>query len=237
MSEIDLEAGATPAATASLAVRPTRETYEAFQRAYDTLNKALFGNALPNALITLQRRKRSYGYFAANRFGREDGRTADEIALNPAHFKNRPVREILATLAHEMVHLWQHHHGKPGRNRYHNRQWANEMKSIGLRPTDTGREGGKEVGEHMHHIVIDGGAFAKATDRLLAMGFAIPWSEVQVGEEDESPEGAAAPQARRAASKSGKRVKYVCPKCQLAAWAKHDAKLMCGEHHEPMSFA
>ena len=30
--------------------------------------------------------------------------------------------------------------------------------------------------------------------------------------------------------KSGKRVKYCCPSCDLKAWAKHEAKLMCAEH-------
>ena len=37
-----------------------------------------------------------------------------------------------------------------------------------------------------------------------------------------------------APTKSGKRVKYVCPRGDMKAWAKHDAKLVCGEHMEPM---
>jgi hypothetical protein len=90
-----------------------------------------------------------YGYFCADRFDRTDGQVADEIALNPSHFRNRPVMEVLGTLAHEMVHLWQHHHGKPGRGRYHNREWAAFMKRIGLQPTSTGEEGGKETGDRV----------------------------------------------------------------------------------------
>jgi hypothetical protein len=38
-------------------------------------------------------------------------------------------------------------------------------------------------------------------------------------------------------SKSGKRVKYTCPRCDLNAWAKHDAKLICGEDMSPMETA
>jgi len=26
-----------------------------------------------------------------------------------------------------MAHLWQHHHGKPSRAAYHNREWASKM--------------------------------------------------------------------------------------------------------------
>ena len=48
----------------------------------------------------------------------------DEIALNPRYFQCARSTEVLATLAHEMAHLWQHHHGKPGRGRYHNQEWA-----------------------------------------------------------------------------------------------------------------
>ncbi|MCK9247107.1 MAG: SprT-like domain-containing protein, partial [Anaerolineaceae bacterium] len=128
------------------AVKPTRETYENFQQFYDYLNKGLFDGELPGCLLTLQRKKRTYGFFSGNRFARLDGQFTDEIALNPAHFRERPLREILATLAHEMVHQWQHHFGKSGRGPYHNRQWADRMKAIGLQPTDTSEEGGKETG-------------------------------------------------------------------------------------------
>jgi len=30
-----------------------------------------------------------------------------------------------------MVHDWQKEFGKPGRGRYHNREWAEKMKEIG----------------------------------------------------------------------------------------------------------
>lgn len=216
-------------------LKPTEETYERFQKAYEHLNKALFDNSLPNALITLQRRKRSFGYFAGGRFADKDGRHADEIALNPAHFASRTLPEILSTLAHEMVHLWQHHEGAPGRGRYHNREWAAKMKTIGLQPTDTGMEGGHETGETITHLIVAGGAFAKAAEKLIERGFAIPWQEV--------PEMPAAgidgttPGPEDEPDKSGKRVKYCCPTCDLKAWAKHEAKLMCAEHMALMAAA
>lgn len=83
-------------------IKPTKETYDQIQQAYDYLNRTLFKGELPNCLITLQRRNRTYGYFSGERFGRSDGLVTDEIALNPRHFHNRPVTEVLATLAHEM---------------------------------------------------------------------------------------------------------------------------------------
>lgn len=210
----------------SLQIRPTKETYDRFQQADEHFNKLLFDGMLPNALITLQRRKGTYGYFAGARFRHEDGRTADEIALNPATFTDRPYKEVLATLVHEMVHLWQHHKGEPGRGRYHNREWADKMKELGLQPTDNGGEDGKETGESVSHLIVQGGPFDEAADRLLGKGFTIIWKEAPATHQAAKGEGAAEPEA---VQKSGKRVRYFCPDCDLKAWAKHEARLMCAD--------
>jgi len=209
------------------AIKPTRETYDPLQLAYETLNRALFENTLPNCLITLQRRKRTYGYFCGDRFGRADGTLTDEIALNPSHFRDRPQEEVLATLAHEMTHLWQHHFGKPGRGRYHNVEWAEKMKAIGLQPTSTGKDGGEETGDVMDHMIVPDGAFDRAVKKMLAKGFSLLWTE----RPDKTAEARAEANGER---KSGKRIRYLCPKGDLKAWAKHGAKLVCGEHMEPM---
>lgn len=220
--------GPAPQERAPELMKPTKETYERLQQAYDYFNKVLFDGMLPNALITFQRRKRTLGYFAGGRFSDNEGRPADEIALNPAHFASRSLPEVLSTLVHEMVHLHQYHFGKPGRGRYHNKEWATQMKAIGLQPTDTGMEGGQETGETITHMIVPGGAFAKAAERLLERGFVIPWKD--------APEPPAAGSDGDGAGledepgKSGKRVKYCCPTCDLKAWAKHEAKLMCAEH-------
>src|SRR5690349_18976322 len=79
----------TPVDPAAQTIKPTKETYERLQQAHEYFNKALFGGTLPNALITFQRRKGTFGYFAGGRFQNETGQEADEIALNPMHFASR----------------------------------------------------------------------------------------------------------------------------------------------------
>ena len=79
--------------------------------------------------------------------------------MNPVYFKGRSVEEILSTLVHEQVHVWQSAFGKPGRRRYHNHEWAQKMKKVGFHPSDTGQPGGKETGERVSHYVIAGGPF------------------------------------------------------------------------------
>lgn len=156
---------------------PTSETYSELQAAYDFFNAELFAGELPACLITLQREKRSYGYFSAERFQRADGTRTDEIAMNPTYFATLPLVEILQTLCHEMVHLWQHHKGNPGRARYHNMEWGQKMKSIGLMPSDTGQPGGKVVGDCMADYPIAGGPFVTACEKLLTRDFQISWHD------------------------------------------------------------
>ena len=196
--------------------KPTKQAYGELQQAFEFFNRALFGGKLPHCLITMQRKKRTRGYFAPERWANRAGATTDEIAMNPEHFASRSVEETLSTLVHEMVHLWQKVHGKPGRGGYHNKEWAGMMESVGLMPSDTGAPGGKRTGDKVTHYIVQGGPFAQAYDRLLAKGFTISWID------------RAGPETPKKPSKSGTRTKYTCDSCGLNAWAKPDVQLVCG---------
>jgi ssDNA-binding Zn-finger/Zn-ribbon topoisomerase 1 len=193
----------------------TRRAYDALSSAYEAFNQVLFENTLPSCLITMQRRHGAYGFFAAERFA-SPGSPAlaiDEIALNPSHFCGRPPVAICATLAQEMVHAWQHHFGKPGRLGYCNREWAAQMRKIGLIPTDTGQPGGKETGQRMSCYVEQGGAFEHACRAFLADNEVVFYH-------DRENEGKAAPQTSR-------KTCYTCPTCKVRAWAKPGVSLRC----------
>jgi predicted SprT family Zn-dependent metalloprotease len=194
-------------------LRPTEEVYGELQQAYDHFNKSLFASRLPPCLITLQRKNRTYGYFSGDRWKGARGDVRDEIAMNPAHFETRDLAEVLSTLAHEMVHLEQHHFGTPSRAAYHNRQWADWMERIGLMPSDTGAPGGKRTGQQMTHYIIEGGPFEGACMALVAKGFRLSWTDLAG---DARPGG-----------KSGSRTKYACPSCSAAVWGKDGLRLGC----------
>lgn len=155
---------------------PTFEAYDDLERAYQHLNTELFGGQLPGALFTFQRNKRFLGYFSRKRFQHADSKVmADEIAMNPAYFAIRPVEAVLSTLAHEMVHQWLAHFGSGGRRGYHNREFADKMKEIGLQTSTTGMPGGKEVGESMTQFILPDGAFIASVKRLLETDFKLSW--------------------------------------------------------------
>ncbi len=155
----------------------TMTVAEQFQRAYDHFNKELFDGNLPGCLITLREQPNSNGYFSHKRFSSVRGDRVDEIAMNSTLFATRSLEEVLSTLAHEMVHLWQYHYGDAGRGRYHNKEWADKMLRIGLHPTDDMTMNGKMVGDQVTHIILPSGAFKASCSRLLASGFELTWHD------------------------------------------------------------
>lgn len=200
----------------------TVREYSTFQVAFDVLNQKLFGAALPQCLVTLQRVKRAKGYFWASQFRARRGEGfTDEIAMNPDTFDGRTDTEILSTLAHEMAHLWQAHFGTPGRRGYHNAEWAAKMREIGLQPTDTGERGGKETGESVTHMIEAGGAFALVAAELCGTGFALGGAGFALNW-NATPSGPGK-------SKKSTRSKFECPECGLAMWGKPGARVACSD--------
>src|SRR5262249_19243698 len=119
------------------AITPVEYTW--LQKAYDHFNRELFDRSLSDVFITYQRKAHSPGYFSTDRFSGRVGKFGKhELALNPDGFINHTDEQIVQTLVHEMVHVWQHAHGKPSARGYHNTQWSAKMKSIGLQPSSTG---------------------------------------------------------------------------------------------------
>jgi hypothetical protein len=104
------------------------------------------------------------------------------------------------------------------------------MRSIGLQPTSTGKDDGAETGDVMGHIIVADGPFDRTVRKLLAKGLVVSWIE--------QPEKLADPveddDGEEKENKSGKRIRYICPHGDMKAWAKHGAKLVCGEHMEAM---
>jgi hypothetical protein len=160
-------------------LQPTRETYNALQDAFNWFNRELFNSNLPQVLIVLHRKKGARGYFWAEMWQGESERL-DEIALTPETL-NRSDKEILSTLVHEMVHLWQHHEGKPSRNAYHNKEWAEQMAEIGLHPTHNGQWDGKPTGQKVTHMIVEGHRFDTSATAFLADRKVINWYGITQG--------------------------------------------------------
>jgi hypothetical protein len=118
-----------------------------------------------------------------------------------------------------MAHLWQEHFGKPGRGRYHNKQWAAKMEEIGLIPSHTGEPGGKRTGQSMSHYIQEGGPFQQQWKVLAECGFTFDY-------QDRLTNG---PEIVRKL-----KVRYACPICSIHVWGKPDLHIICEECGERM---
>ena len=74
--------------------------------------------------------------------GRNGFGLRNEITFNSRHF-NKPIADLLNTCCHELLHEWQEIHGNPGRSKkryYHNNQFREKAKSLGLLIDKWGRD-------------------------------------------------------------------------------------------------
>ena len=161
--------------TRAIAPSPTEELVQQLVKAYRYFNRELFGDVLPEPVITLNRRPNTEGYFSAQRFIRRDETTTHEIGLNPATFATRSLMHVLGTLVREMVNVSTYTAGKAGRKGYHNKHWAETMEAVGLLPTSTGGLGGKKTGVKIKHIIVKDGPFETSAKVLIESGFEITW--------------------------------------------------------------
>lgn len=194
---------------------PTAKIYKLLDDAYAFFNEELFEGKLPGCLITMQRKSKARGYFSPERFeSRSDAELkTHEIALNPMHFKDRTDEEIISTLVHEMVHVWQQEFGNPPRRGYHDREWAGRMEMIGLVPSNTGEPDGRRTGQSMSHYINHSGKFSRLVKVFLGKNGSIICQDAPV----------LAP-IRKAKNK----MKYTCPRCGINAWGKAGIKILCG---------
>ncbi len=66
------------------------------------------------------------------RYGHNGFGLKGEIAINRLYLDDREFWQVLGTLCHELLHAWQQAHGKPGKHNYHNKQFRNKARELGL---------------------------------------------------------------------------------------------------------
>lgn len=213
-------------------------TYKAI---FDKLNKELFDGQLGEVMCTFSRNKNVVGgYFSPDKWEDDDGNLIPEIAINANLMLVSEPHDLYNTLIHEMLHQWQFEHGKPSRNGYHNQEWADKAKEIGLRPTDGN---GKETGQAINtEFIEDGPAQMVVAEMLTKDDYIWPYYADHLmvdegGKTRPQTEGEQSTEGQKENSevetkqppRSGSRTKYTCSVCGLNAWAKHGASLLCGE--------
>ena len=191
------------------------EQIKAFQDIFDFFNDNLFNGELPPVILNFSRSSaKTIAFFKPNTWTPEENPDVEdrlhELSLTP-RFLNRSKKETFSTIVHEQCHLWQHTFGKKkSRAGYHNREWADKMLEVGLKPISGN---GGMTGQSVTHDIIAEGKFEKVfmvSEKELRLPFIVL-------NED-----------RKKASRQT-RSKYYCDKCLAIVYGKKDLKIFCGD--------
>lgn len=104
------------------------------EQSFEKLNKLYFNSSLPKVIITIQSSPKSNGYITVNEVWKDNIHTYHEINISAEHI-SRPIENVLATLVHEMVHLYcmvNNIKDVSNGGRYHNRRFKEEAEKRDL---------------------------------------------------------------------------------------------------------
>lgn len=203
------------------------ETVAYIGKAYNFLNEKLFYGELKKPVITVQRdeRTKTNGWWSVNKVWKWK-ESADEKAypeekeeheLNlTASGLNRPVKEIFATLLHEMCHQYAGIRNLQDCSRsgqYHNKIFKRIAETHGLKCECVAKIGWSqtELNEETEKLVE-----SFLTDNPADMIYRLPVSHGQL-------------------VKSSSTRKYVCPVCGNSCRATKQINLICADCNEPMT--
>lgn len=234
-------------------MQPTGQLYTALEHVFNHFNHTLFNDSLPSVIFTTQRQKNVLGYFSADRWVSGKNTHAHEIAINPEYIARSALIEMFQTIVHEQCHLWQHCYGKPGRGRYHNKEFALKMESVGLMPSTTGLPGGAKTGDKMGDYPIPDGAFINECTKLIS-AFKMPWFDRYTRSLKKMPDSVIEPLQNSSIDsetlniltssieslentedllhineepKKQTRAAYECEGCGIKMWGKNGLKVAC----------
>lgn len=197
-------------------IQKNSEVVGFLERIFRSLNKDRFGGELETPIITVQGTPRAYGHCTCSRTWKNANRGQEQYEINiAAGTLNRPIENVVATMLHEMVHLYNLTHDIQDTSRgnaYHNKRFKAKAEEVGL--------------------VIDfdariGWSVTSPSPELVEYVAAQGWEDIPLSRGD-------LVEARRKVKKPSSTRKYECPACGLSVRATRDVRIICAECSEVM---
>ena len=195
---------------------------------YNLCNARFFENALPKVVLTIQSTPRAYGHITCSKVWKnEDGTNRHEINIGAGTLA-RPIENIVATLVHEMVHLYCMENGIKDTSRgttYHNKKFKQEAEKRALHIEHNERIGYSITTptDELIQFCLDNDLTEILLERQEGFAFVPPSPGTKTGNPTPTP-----PTPTRKPSSTRK---YICPNCRASVRATRDILLICGECH------
>lgn len=192
---------------------------------------------IPDVFFTLNNRCNTLvtAYVTSNSlYNKENKKVVHYLGINPK-WLNREVREILATICHELCHIYEDTYIHIPRGGYHDKQWEELMLGCGLKPVYINKaktsvatqiiEDGEfdsfvnsfteEFGEDYFNLV----EYSTEIEKQLR-------KDVEGTEEDNDiPKADNADKPIKKYNRN--KIKYVCPSCDCKLWGKAGLDIYC----------
>lgn len=213
----------------------TSRTAGYLEKIFRALNADSFGGELEEPIITIQSTPGAYGHITVSKVWKRKDDMRHELNIS-ADYLQRPIEEVVATMIHEMVHLYNEQHEIQDCSRggtYHNRKFKEEAE------------------KHMLSIEKDeryGWTITKVTDELLQYVMDKDWGDIDMGKghgfffrggaDPKTGNGTHIPvEVDKPKPKGSNSRKHTCPCCGAIARTTKDIKLMCVACMEVMEVA
>ena len=108
----------------------TSRTAGYLEKIFRALNADWFGGELEEPIITIQSTPRAYGHVTVAKIWQRKGEQRHELNIG-AETLERPIENVVATIMHEAVHLYNLAHGVQDCSRggsYHNKKFRDEAE-------------------------------------------------------------------------------------------------------------
>ena len=209
----------------------TSRTAGYLEKIFRALNNDLFNGELEEPIITIQSTPRAYGHVTVGKAWEMKDERRHELNLGAETLK-RPIEEVVATIVHEMVHLYNIKHGVQDCSRggkYHNRHFKEEAEKRLLR---------------IEHHDTYGWTITSPTDELVEYIMDKEWSEILInrgglwipatggGEKAGDPGGGFV--VGTPGRKPSSTRKLQCPCCKNSVRATKAVRIMCIDCDEQM---
>lgn len=195
------------------------------EKMYRALNNDFFGGELETPVITVQSTPHAYGHVTCSKIWKDVVGENARYELNiGAGTLNRPIENVVATLLHEMVHIYHLMHdiqdcSRGGR--YHNKKFKEKAESVGLII-----EHDSSIGWSITHPSDDLVLYIADKDWLDFRMFRDEGYNYTSGGDSSSPSPSG---SKGGTKKPSSTRKYICPSCGLSVRATKDVFIMCGD--------
>ena len=179
---------------------------------FNSFNADFFGGELPKVIITFEGgfKKGAFGWICTQKTWKQGNE--EKYAINiSSDYLDRDVYSIMATLLHEMCHLYALEKGIQDTSRsgiYHNKKFKQIAENHGLNVSEA-----DTIGWSITTLIDDTRAYV---DRIC------PIKSFRLMQKKPSEKSGTSPKAKQS------RRKYICPKCGTQITATKEVSVICG---------